>query len=283
MPIYIPFRDPDIRFKSGLTVSLYRNIPDDSEMIKMNPVTLLDTGYDKTFKANIEYLDYVFGNSVPFLSGVSRGYKRRPYHLFDDHLDYSLYIPFLLILHRYNVKLVYLEQWSDHLKPLYPLAEHFIKKRERKKSSTTNTSMVDPLWSIYKSVFIDRQLKDTNPIHRTYSAKTLRWHDWMAPEREIFKVLKQYRDTEHLRSVCIKILPKIIDGKIYFTDPFGMAYNKGLDMLAHIQTQKPLLIEFEHMLETHNKMKYSMIELSLREYVPVNTPPMVSLQNPRRK
>lgn len=261
-PIIIPFREPETRFKSGLMINFNRDVSDDhsiEELLKLN--------YGETYKSKIQYMDVMYHNT--FLSGVARGYRRRPYHLLDIHLDHSLWMPLFLIAYGFNVKLIALSDFSIHLKPLYPLAISFIKARERSNSSTTNRPLALKLWEIYKSVY----LNPTLPIYfkdseERYSMRTLSWKKWMQPEKEIYKIFHVYKNSENLQTFSVKLLNKLIEDKVYFTDVFSIAMRNQMHFLQNLHLHIEPIKEFKYMVETHETLLSSFSRLSLREYLP---------------
>lgn len=277
-PIYIPFRDPEVRFKSGLAVNLYRDLHKYQDLMEKGPGKLITEGYGAVYKHKLEYIDNIASNNMPYISGASRGFLRRPFHLFDDHVDHSLRIPFTLILYGYNVKLVYLEDWSSHLKTLYPNAIDLITSRERIKSSTTNNPDVYPLWSIYKSIFVDQKTVPRPPelkIEESYSLKTLTWDRWMAPEKKIYKILRQYKDSDNLKEICFRIFKEIINDKVYFTDSFSPSFNKLFTLINFIHNSKESIPEFFYMLQEIHNFRTSNIKISLGEC----SPPVKPIRN----
>jgi hypothetical protein len=260
-PIYIPYRDPEIRFRSGLTVNFYRNYQEDKNN---HPIPdLFKNGYDKIYKENLINLDIVLGNYVPILAGTSGGLKRRPYHLFDLHLDYTLWMPFVLLLYDYNVKLIPMAEWTAHLKPLYHKAVNNIIERERKKSNTTNHPDAELLWSVYQTVFVDRKLESHELPGRTYGFSTLRWKNWIDPEKEIYRNLNQYRDSDMLKPVMRSLLGRLIKGRVYFTDPYSPAMHGMYSTLGYIHSQKTPLSEFQYIVKNYNNIFMSINNLFL--------------------
>lgn len=274
-PIYVPFRDPEVRFKSGLTVNLYRDLHNNPGLIEKSPTQLIADGYGSVYKNKLEYLDNVISSGTPYMSAASRGFLRRPFHLLDDHLDHSFRIPFTLILYGYNIKLISLEDFSLHLKPLYPNATHLIERRERSKSSTTNVPDVYPLWSIYKSIFIDRKhVSGTNNMDANdgYSIKTLTWERWMAPEKKIYKILRQYKDSDNLKEMCFRTFKEIINDKVYFTETFSPSFNKLATMINFIHNCKEPITEFFYMLQEIHNLRNSNTKIALGECSPYAKP-----------
>lgn len=257
--IHIPYRDPEVRFKSALAITLIR---DQSKEYKNNSLTeVYKKGYHTLFKEKITYLDTICGNHVPFLAGVSGGFKRRPYHLFDSHLDHSLWLPMFLILYNFNVKLISLKDWSLHLKPLYPKAIKFIEDRERPESSSTNRPEVEPLWQTYKSVFIDRKLETFDLVNREYAVRTLRWKDWMAPEKQIYHTLNLYKDSQVLKMMTIKLFKNLFKEKVYFTDPFSPGFNTMTNLINQIHVGITPLPEIDIMMNNKHSISFCFNQL----------------------
>lgn len=205
--IYMPFRDPMVRFKSALTVNMYNRCGLDS-------INYPD--YYKFYKGMLKYLDHSVGND----HNIFNLSYHRPYHLFDTHTDHILYKPLIYLAYGFDVHMIPFNKFSEHLLERFPEAEAVIKKRGRTNSFDTSMPEHERVWEIYKEVFLDNEpifYKDKVP-----DATTFTFDLWMKPELEIFELLiENYQNVNIIKTKCRGLIKHFVKTNQYFTDPYS--------------------------------------------------------------
>lgn len=232
LPIYIPYRDPIVRFKSGLSVNFLRECGDETP--DFTDVT--KSAYHK-YKIVLMTLRNYFQEHM---SHHLLGKFILPFHLADVHIDHCLWRPLTLLVHGYNVKLIPMNELSSHLHKKFPTQINLIKSRERKNSFNTVRKDTDELWDIYKEVFIDI------PKYRDkFGMQFVDWHIWMRDEQYIFEQFQLYRDSPNLNYAAQKIVTNLIEKKAYFSDTNSSMLPQLMFMLDEIRKHRDLFPELE--------------------------------------
>lgn len=228
--IYIPFRDPIVRFKSGLTVNFYR-MASESILEDRTPIqNLLYTSYGEQYASHITYLRDLYSKEIEPV--YEPYFAICPYHLYDVHLDHSLYSPLILLLHDYNVQLIPMNKLSEHLAARFIEATSILDV-ERANTFSANNQISKSLWEIYKKIFVDT-------IEIPQDQKQITWKLWMDQEVHIFKTLCTYIDTPNMTYCANKLLKNIYKKGFYFSDRNSMVYKGTSFLLNEIQLHKKL-------------------------------------------
>ena len=243
--IYIPFRDPIVRFKSGLTVNFYR-MASDSILKDRTPIRhLLTTSYGKQYISHITYLRDLYSKLIEPVYYPYFGIC--PYHLYDVHLDHSLYRPLILLLHDYNVQLIPMNKLSEHLAARFIEATPIIGAK-RANTFSANNEISELLWKMYKEIFVD------TTIEIPQNQKQITWKLWMDQEVHIFKSFCTYMNTPNMTYCANKLLKNIYKNEFYFADRNSMVYKGTSFLLSDIQQHKklhPWLVNFYNANEQH--------------------------------
>jgi hypothetical protein len=242
--IYIPFRDPIVRFKSGLTVNFFRMAPENILESGSSIRELLPTSYSSQYASHITYLRDLYSKNIEPV--YDPYFEICPYHLYDVHLDHSLYRPLILLLHDYNVQLVPMNKLSEHL------AERFVEATpilgvNRANTFSANNEISKLLWEIYKEIFVDT-------IEILQNQKQITWKLWMDQEVHIFKTFCTYIDTPNMTYCANKLLKNIYKNGFYFSDRNSMVYKGTSSLLNEIQQHKklhPWLVNYYNANEQH--------------------------------
>ena len=242
--IYIPFRDPIVRFKSGLTVNFFRMAPENILQSGSSVREWFPTSYGKQYISHITYLRDLYSKSIgPVYDPY---FEICPYHLYDVHLDHSLYRPLILLLHDYNVQLIPMNKLSEHL------AERFVEATpiigaNRANTFSANNEDSELLWKMYKEIFVDT-------IEIPQNQKQITWKFWMDQEVHIFKTFCTYMNTPNITYCANKLLKNIYKKGFYFSDRNSMVYKGTSLLLSDIQQHKklhPWLVNFYNANEQH--------------------------------
>lgn len=243
--IYIPFRDPIVRFKSGLTVNFYR-MASESILKDRSPIRhlLYTTSYGKQYISHITYLRDLYSKLIEPV--YDPYFQICPYHLYDVHLDHSLYRPLILLLHDYNVQLIPMNKLSEHLAARFIEATPII-GANRANTFDTNNEDSELLWKMYKEIFVDT-------IEIPQNQKQITWKLWMDQEVHIFKTFCTYIDTPNMTYCANKLLKNIYKNGFYFADRNSMVYKGTSFLLSGIQQHKklhPWLVNYYNANQQH--------------------------------
>ncbi len=228
--IYIPFRDPIVRFKSGLNVNFFRMAPKNILKSRASVREWLPTSYGRQYASHITYLRDLYSKLIePVYDPYS---EICPYHLYDVHLDHSLYRPLILLLHDYNVQLIPMNKLSEHLAARFIEATPII-GANRANTFSANNEVSELLWKMYKEIFVDT-------IEIPQNQKQITWKLWMDQEVHIFKSFCTYMDTPNMTYCANKLLKNIYKNGFYFSDRNSMVYKGTSFLLNEIQQHKRL-------------------------------------------
>jgi hypothetical protein len=211
--IYMPFRNPMIRFKSGLTVNMYNRCGFDTSIIEAN---VEYPEYYILYKGMLRYLDNSYAND----HNIFHLNYYRPYHLFDTHIDHLLYKPLIYLAYGFDVHMIPLNKFSDHLYKYFPEAISKIYERGRPDSFDKSSPLHEKVWDVYKEIFVDN-----DPEFYKYKYpedRTLTFNLWMKPELEIFNLfLENYTNVNLLKTKSRALINHFIKTKQYFKDPYS--------------------------------------------------------------
>jgi len=235
-PIYITYREPITRFKSGLEI-VYNKFLGEKERYNLSKKHI------ELFVQQISYLDNVVSMFIPQVSGFPRGVHQRPYHLFDSHIDHSLWRPLLLLAYGYDVRMIPLNEYTDHLLTYYPENKKIIlqdRKNRPSRSFDSNRNIALTLWDSYKQVFIDDEFSHLENwkiqyIKKDWFSKYISWDEWMNPEIQIFNALHKFKEKSNLNLVCKNLLKKLLREKVYFANPFNLSVVHATSLLKLIR------------------------------------------------
>jgi len=261
-PIYCAFRDPYVRFVSGLEVQFF-NI---TGIIMPNspPKTSSEIEHLKTIIDQYKVmLRYVVTNSQT--TGTFYEYPRMPYHLYDTHLDHWLWPSVFLGAYGYNVKLVPMHDFSKLLLENFPQAEYLIKKRERPDSFDRVKQSCIPLMDAYKEIMIEQF--EWNPAHQRRNPDMLvTWDKWMNVEQEIFINYKLNHNLSKPTDMYKNLLDKILNDPFYVSDiesPKCMAMNS---LIENIPDAKIRNNRIKRMTDSFHKAKQGLSSFIRKEY-----------------
>jgi hypothetical protein len=235
-PIHCAFRDPYVRFASGLEVQFF-NVT--GIVMPPPPKNYSEIAYLKTIIGQYKtMLRYVVTNSQTTSSFYH--YLRLPYHLYDTHLDHWLWPSVFFGAYGYNVKLVPMYDFSKLLLENFPKAKSLIKKRERLTSFDTVKQSCIPLMDAFREIMIDNF--EWSAGHENGNPDMLiTWDKWMNVEQEIFLT---YKSNHHLFKP-IKMYNKLLDKMI--NDPFYIS-----DIESPKCAAMNLLVDSIHDFKPHN-------------------------------
>jgi len=235
--IYMPFRDPMIRFKSGLTVNMYNRCGFDTED---GSFKAQDSTY-AIYKQLLTYLDNTAGNDHAIFDLT----RCRPYHLYDTHTDHLLYQPLIYLAYGFDVQLIPFNNFSEHLLQQFPEAKDIIVKRGRPNSFNTSLKEHELAWNIYKEIFIDNEpdfYKSNDQV------KFQTFNLWMKPEIEIFNLfMENYQQINMLKTRCRGLIIDFTKNTQYFNDPYSpkfMRLGSLLPMIERFNKLNPQLQNF---------------------------------------
>lgn len=238
IPIYVPFRDPIVRFKSGLSVNFLRECEEESGNKNITSVPPKDK-----YKIVLNTLKNLYLNHIShhLLSKFIM-----PFHLNDVHLDHCLWRPLILLANGYNVKLIPMNKLSDHLHSRFPTTLNLIKERERKNSFNVVRRDTEGLWDIYKEIFIDI------PMYKDkFNMQNINWYLWMRDEQTIFDQFCLYQDSPNLNFVSGKMILTLLQGKAYFSDTNSVMLPSLMFMLEEIKKHRELCPEIQSFHATY--------------------------------
>jgi hypothetical protein len=269
--IYAPYRHPYVRFISGLEVNFFNNTDFFDGFVKGPGFpTATDA---KQYKNFVRYLDRAM-----YTPGTSIGsYYYRPYHLFDQHLDHWLIIPFVLVLYNLNVEMIPMHQLSDHLLQLFPKCEEHIRKSERKGSFDQPQEHLMPLWNAYKTIM-------NNPPTRfkPVMMEFISFEKWLEPEIRVFNLFNTPLKNTNIQYEANKIFEKVAENGDYFYDLWSHRNQQMYKVIRNLHEYvKPLdfflaleqnISQFVWAMEENQKIYKEQLELINRS-VTQNTLP----------
>lgn len=207
-PIYIPFRDPVVRFRSGLSVNFFNRTG-----------TVLDQADEKELESYAQSIKYL-RSALHYTGTYYSSYPNEFYHLFDSHIDHWLWVAMIIGVYNYNVKLLPMYDLSKHLMTAFPKASSLIKSRSRTDSFDKSKVVYEKIWGYYKSVMIDDvELKDYQP--QAYLKKpeiSYTFDNWMRFESELFTNYKNFHASLNLRNLFVRLSKKAFEDPFYLTD-----------------------------------------------------------------
>lgn len=203
IPINIVFRDPNVRFRSGLFINMYSLNPS----IEVNKDSI--NNY-KEYLYSYAKISYKLNNQYP------------SYHICDFHLDHMLWIPAFFSLYGYNVKLIPISNFTDVLISNFPESKNIILgnnsefKNRGAESFNCTTSLYDDLWKIYDdslNKFIFENIKNYKIFYT--------FNDWTKLETELFKLYEENYSKENIDSILKNAMNLIIHDPYYLMDIYS--------------------------------------------------------------
>ena len=262
-PIYIIYRDPDTRFKSGLQITFKRFMLNNKELILDTTEKLLEDGYDIKFESSMAFLDNVTTSDIPGVSGFWNGKVIRPYHLYDSHLDHMLWRPLILKAYGYNVIAMPINEYDKHLVSLYPKAlNEVLKSHDRPETFKSNNNKTLKLWNIYKKVFIDNH----HFVNKT-GRPVVSFKDWMYEERKAFNVIETFKNQKNFQFACVKTIKKLFEGNVYFQDIYSPSVDRVYQLLNILHNHKEPIKEFSPFYKSYDGIKKKINEYQSGRYM----------------
>jgi hypothetical protein len=244
--IFFPFREPHARFKSGLTVHLFNRTNHTKQLPPYAASKEVVTANDNSLEI-YKYMLQTIDNTATDNCHLGSVAGKRPYHLYDLHTDHWLYVPLTYMVYNYNVQLLPLYDLSSHLRHRFPHCDDLIKKRERPTSFNQTHPIYEPIWQVYKSVFIDNVPLNYEHVQNENSTD---WYQWMAPEIEIFQNFVKYLKHDNIAFIGHKLVNKLMDGNVYFSDPFSPLSFNLMQILKSLHGHNPLNYKFDYFLQS---------------------------------
>jgi|688.fasta_scaffold02953_15 hypothetical protein len=262
-PIYVIYRDPETRFKSGLQITITRFLPCDIPPQSRYVDQFLDEGHDVSFENAMGFLDNVITTDIPKVSGSWQGKIMRPFHLYDSHIDHMLWKILILKAYDYNVVPLPINKYDSHLAPLYPKAYNdILKSHDRPETFKHNNKRALRLWDIYKKVFIE---------NKYFQNKTQRPHisfkEWMDEERKVFATIEKFKSAATFKFACDKMITKLFANKIYFEDMYSPSLERIHELLDILHRHKKPLKQFELFHKTYRSISVQTDEFQSGQYI----------------
>lgn len=265
-PIYVVYREPLTRFKSGLEIVFRRDFIQGDQYHDQGVDNLLNSGYDEIFLQKLISYDNLFSLNIPFVSGYSRGRTKRCFHLYDNHTDHNLWKALILIAYEYNVRLIPLNEYTKHLTYFYPrfsLHDEEISKNMRKSSFDSNKELSLKLWNIYKKVFVDNLFCKPDVKLK----KLITFDEWMSEEKMIFNALEKYTIHSDV-NIMHHVIKNLFENRIYFSDIHGPSSIEIASLLHHIHTIKNPIKPFNMYVQKFSEYQYHGANFNLGTYLP---------------
>jgi hypothetical protein len=265
-PIYIVYREPETRFKSGLQIVCGRDFKDDDPFLTVDKNRLLTSESKDLFLKKLVALDNVFNINIPFVSGYSRGRKKRCFHLCDTHTDHVLWKALILAAYEYNVRLIPLNEYTKHLKLFYPKAIDILSETAattRRSSFNTNNAISVELWEIYKKVFIENQFCKSDFDFK----KHVTFNEWMDQEKFVFRAIEKYKESSDV-SLLHNVITKLFEDRIYFSDIYSPNSNQIHGLLNNIHEMKKPIKLFDLYVKKYLEVQRVGASFNLGEYLP---------------
>jgi hypothetical protein len=246
IPVYCAFRNPLVRFASGLTSNLTNTvIRTYASDIKWTQIGV--TQGKRPDPSQMKVFFQKFEENLVFLSTLSQhsneGMPGFPYHLFDAHCDHSLWAPLILLATNYNIVLTPLSDYSNLLESYYPqtykksiVGNHRIRPDSFDKTNQWSKTYVD----VYEKV-----------------VKSEEFNVWMAPEKLIF-------DTFYQNSlVLIDDIRDLIKHLLFKTDYFNEVAAPRSKMLceltAYINSSMLFVPELKQKIDCYREFAKSTV------------------------
>lgn len=192
IPIFVIFRDPEVRFKSGLPFAMSNRTG-----------VLPESDYPTYYRFRTMLSSF---NSLSDTHLKAMFPSLQIYHLFDSHTDHTLWAPALLACFGYNVRLIPMYDYTKILIDKYPQTiksqYHYSRHLSRPDSFDKTLNKHDILWDIYKEVII----KDNT------------FYDWMKLEKEIFQIYKNTHEQKDIKEISNNVIQLILEDPFYLTD-----------------------------------------------------------------
>lgn len=208
IPLYVPFREPMVRFKSGLSVNLYNTVN-----------YKLDHNTDEVLKNYSQFLKYFRARYTDTGSHLSATPNEK-YHLYDGHLDHWLWSSMILGAYGYNIKLVPMYNFSGLLLQQFPKALKIINFRDRNNSFDQSTPLYEKIWESYKKGMVDDADINTYwPKQYLKSPEILYSFDnWMGFEKKLFTYYKDNYMQDDNKKLFLRLSLWAFEDPFYFTD-----------------------------------------------------------------
>lgn len=212
IPVVISTRDPLERFMSGLT--------------------MVDTvaGVQKRHQA-----DY-YGYFAYYASGQRANFSNPnvlnllcPYDLGNSHTAHHLFRPLMLIAAGYNVQIIHLSEYTEHLIKHYPHCGQVITERI---TGDHQCEHRERLFASYQSVFGDS-------FQCRYS-----WSQWIAEEIKIYQLLEDYRAGRATAQDAICLFKQLIADDIYFSSVLSPNFCIACQLSDFLASRHPVFHQF---------------------------------------
>ncbi len=209
------YRDPAVRFKSGLGV-----VAQGPDATNIN-ATPIENAYHLTTR--LRSLKNFYAQGL----GKSHFYMLFPvpYHLMDAHLAHILWKPLLMGAHGYNVTMLNIDNLSEHLRKKHAGCESEITRWHRPNSGTCASSDSELLWQAYSDVFL------SNNHFPSFGSEPQTWTQWMIPEESIYMFFKTHGSPDNLQQSCEDHLRTLLENTEYFNDLMSPVF-----LEAHVMT-----------------------------------------------
>lgn len=226
--VNVIFRDPTIRFRSGLFINGGSEAGVERD--------------DCNFK-NI-YKDFLISYSKTSFK-INRQFPM--YHICDFHLDHTLWISAFFSLYNYNVKLIPISDFTNILVDNFPNSKDIIFSEDPKiknrgtRAFNSSLRIYDELWVVYNEGLIKTMNEYANKYKIFYT-----FDDWIDLETKIFKLYEDNHHTQNINSLLKDVMKMIIDDPYYLMDVYS----------PKVQTIKELIREM--LIVDSTKKEYSL-------------------------
>lgn len=191
-PIYTVFRDPEVRFRSGLKAVFHK----------------ISNGSDN-YNSLLNYIKNVIERSMPFRDfGRMNAVNHRIFYLFDSHLDHTLWAPMTLATYGHNIKLIPMNEYSGYLNCYYPKEYSAKSNNIRSDSFDTSTAAQNALWDSYKEIMFNNN-------------ELTAFDQWMSVEKQIFEMYKNNYKQDNIKEISKELMQIAINDPLYFTDIYS--------------------------------------------------------------
>lgn len=230
VPVYTIFRNPYVRFRSGLTKLANRH------QRELGPYRTL---YSK--EHNFQY----------FLQCAAFFNDKRPsiipYHLYDTHIDHILWMPAIVSVCGYNVKLIPMTDLSALLINMYdPDSVARSDTNIRPNSYNEVNPDSENFWSSYKKIIINGK-----------NSSEQMFNQWMQTEQDIFDVYEKPDAQANLHLYSQNIVDKLLQDPYYFTDLDSFRFVFLTEILEILNTTHKLPSNLYHYLLLCKQLNHS--------------------------
>lgn len=247
--VYAPYRHPYPRFISGLEVNFFNNT-DFFDGIEKG-ANFPDKDACKLYKNFVRYIDRAM-----YTPGTSIGrHYFRAYHLFDQHLDHWLIIPFVLVLYGLDVEMIPMYDLTSHLLKIFPKCKDQIMKSERKGSFDQPQEHLIPLWNAYKSVMMKPVINN-----KPFMLESITFEKWMEPEIRVFNLFNTKLTNTTLTYEANKILRKVAQNGDYFYDLWSHRNQQMYKVIRSLNEYTTPIDFFVSLEQTTSKFIWAMEE-----------------------